>query len=261
MKDSIPPGYEAQEQSEAKEAAKIPEGEAAELARYDDIVRTEEAMSDINAITGLRAELVIVDDPHNEEQGTDPFDLPPGEIEVVESELDVSDFNFGHVAAAQAAFDARPTNNEEGVFDVIPTRFARYYIAGPMTNLPRFNIPQFDEVAAHLRLCGFVVISPAELDSPEMRAAALASDTGDMRELAHLGETWGDVLARDVRIIEQQVDVIVLLPDWMKSRGARLEAFVGLLTGKRFYKWRAKAQELQAVGLDWVREHLRQNMP
>ena len=45
----------------------------------------------------------------------------------------------------------------------------KYYLAGPMTNIPQFNYPRFFELAKVLRAEGYTIISPAELDSPERR--------------------------------------------------------------------------------------------
>lgn len=113
----------------------------------------------------------------------------------------------------------------------------KVYIAGPMTGVPQFNVPMFDRVARELRLQGYDVVSPAELDSPEMRAAALKSTDGALAPLEEATkETWGEVLARDVRVLSDQgIEGIVLLPDWQKSRGANLEATVGLLNRLRFF--------------------------
>lgn len=101
------------------------------------------------------------------------------------------------------------------------------YLAGPMSGIPQFNFPAFIEAAAVLRDVGMKIISPAELDDPDTVAAAMASPDG---KAAHTnGQTWGDFLARDVRLIANECGGIVLLPDWHLSRGARLEAYVGLL--------------------------------
>lgn len=110
----------------------------------------------------------------------------------------------------------------------------KYYLAGPMTGIPKFNIPLFEFAAFRLRAAGHEVVSPAELDSPAVRRVALASPDGKVIDGMVAGETWGDMLARDVKIIADQVDGVIFLDGWHKSRGARLEAFVGLLCNKQF---------------------------
>lgn len=104
----------------------------------------------------------------------------------------------------------------------------RIYIAGPMTHIPKFNFPAFDDAAMRLRNAGFDVISPAELDDPVDRAAALASPDGSALDYGKgVKKTWGEFLARDVRLIaDDGIEAIVVLPGWEKSRGARLETFV-----------------------------------
>lgn len=107
-----------------------------------------------------------------------------------------------------------------------------------MSGIRQFNIPAFDAAAAHLREQGFNIISPAELDSPEMRRQAMESEDGDLSKLEKgTGETWGDVLARDVKIVADKVDGLIFLPGWANSRGALLESFVGIITGKFFYTY------------------------
>lgn len=114
----------------------------------------------------------------------------------------------------------------------------QYYIAGPMTGLPQFNVPAFERMAMRLRFAGFEIISPAELDSEGVKAAALISADGKLDANGKLaGETWGDMLARDVKIIADVVrDGVVVLPGWERSRGARLEVFVATLCGKGIYR-------------------------
>jgi hypothetical protein len=103
----------------------------------------------------------------------------------------------------------------------------RVYLAGPMSGLPQFNFPAFYAATAALRAEGFEVISPAELDDQEDKGAALKSADGNP---ANAKRTWGEFLSRDVKVIaDQGVEGIVFLPNWYKSRGARLEATVGLL--------------------------------
>ncbi|MDE2096999.1 MAG: DUF4406 domain-containing protein [Patescibacteria group bacterium] len=142
-----------------------------------------------------------------------------------------------------------------------------WYVCGPMTRVPRFNYPLFHLVAHHLRLYpGLTVISPTELDSKEMQAAAWASPDGDPTKLAsETGETWGDVLARDVRLIEKQVGRFALLPRWQESRGARLEVFVGLLVGITTFKEVLFTPQGEPVLVDQtveqIRQKIRENMP
>lgn len=141
------------------------------------------------------------------------------------------------------------------------------YVCGPMSGVRQFNIPLFDSVAEDLRKKGSEVISPAELDSEAMREFALKSETGNMTELTeqlvaagHPRETWGDVLARDVKMIHDDIGAFALLPGWEKSRGARLEVFVGLLVGvTRFVLVREGGY--WGVSADFIRDKLRANMP
>ena len=107
-----------------------------------------------------------------------------------------------------------------------------FYLAGPMSGIPQFNFPAFEEAATKLReLAGMTIINPAELDDDEDRAAALASPDGDLKEVKH---TWGEFLSRDVLILADQCDGIMFLPGWEHSKGACLEACVGLLLGYSF---------------------------
>ena len=112
----------------------------------------------------------------------------------------------------------------------------KWYLAGQMTGIPQFNFPAFIAATKALRANGFDITTPAELDSPDVQTAALASATGDQADVSMI-ETWGDMLARDVKLITDTMDGIVFLPGWAKSKGARLEAFVGILTGKLFGRY------------------------
>ena len=109
----------------------------------------------------------------------------------------------------------------------------KWYLAGPMSGIPQFNIPAFDQATETLRSLGYDITSPAELDSVEVRTAAMKSTTGAHADVVSI-ETWGDMLARDVKIITDNMDGIVFLPGWHESNGARLEAYVALLTQKKF---------------------------
>ena len=110
----------------------------------------------------------------------------------------------------------------------------KYYIAGPMSGIPQFNYPAFDAAAKSIRSKKHEAVSPAEMDDEATRAAALASKTGNFNDFDS-DETWGDFLSRDVKIVADQVDGVVLLSNWHTSRGARLEAFVALCCQKPIY--------------------------
>lgn len=112
----------------------------------------------------------------------------------------------------------------------------KYYLAGPMSWIPQFNIPMFERAAKELRTNGFEVFSPAELDSKEVYNAAIVSETGDPDDVTQI-ETWGDMLARDVKLIADEVGCIIFLDGWEDSRGCRLEAFVGLLCDRHFGRY------------------------
>lgn len=108
----------------------------------------------------------------------------------------------------------------------------RAYLANRMSGVPQFNYPWFDAAASRLRAQGIDVVSPAELDDPETRKAALASPDGSFGSGTVNGETWGDFLARDVKLIaDSGIDAIIVGPEWMDSKGAKLETFVAFQLG------------------------------
>jgi hypothetical protein len=112
------------------------------------------------------------------------------------------------------------------------------YLAGPMTGIAKFNFPAFEAAAKALRAAGYDITSPHENDTPEVQAAAWASPDGKLDATGKIaGETWGDILARDVKLVADEVSGVVLLTGWSKSRGARLEAFVAILCGLPFYSF------------------------
>lgn len=109
----------------------------------------------------------------------------------------------------------------------------RHYLAGPMTGYSKFNFPLFDAAAKWLRERHVDVVSPAELDEGPVREAAYKSEKGSLADIPN-SHTYGDLLARDVKLIADTCKGIILLPHWEKSKGARLEAYVGLLVGAQF---------------------------
>jgi hypothetical protein len=107
-----------------------------------------------------------------------------------------------------------------------------------MTGIPQFNFPLFETVARELRARGHLITSPHENDTPAVQAAAWASPDGKLDPSGKIaGETWGDILARDVKLVADVVRGVVLLPGWGKSKGARLEVFVALLCGHEVFSF------------------------
>ena len=112
------------------------------------------------------------------------------------------------------------------------------YLAGPMSGYPKFNLPLFEEVTAKLRGAGWDIVSPAELDGNELNQASRQTDGDHDLFTKATGVTWGDLLARDVKVIaDEGIEGIINLPGWEESKGARLENYVGLLKGLKFYEW------------------------
>jgi hypothetical protein len=129
----------------------------------------------------------------------------------------------------------------------------KVYVAGPMTGIPAFNFPAFHAASAFLRSMGYDVVSPAEEDHKHgIGQAAEASKHGNP---ADVKETWGQVLARDVRMLaDDGIDGIVFLDGWQASRGAKLEATVGLLCGLGFWEYNAGSPVQRDK--EWVKHQL-----
>lgn len=104
-----------------------------------------------------------------------------------------------------------------------------WYLAGPMSGLPQFNFPAFYAAAKDLRDQGYRMVSPAELDDAEDAAIARASKDGDA---AAAKRSWGEFLGRDIQILADDCDGMILLPGWEKSPGARLEVCTALIREK-----------------------------
>lgn len=110
----------------------------------------------------------------------------------------------------------------------------KWYLAGPMRGYAQFNFPLFHSASAYLRDKGYEIINPAEEDSDAVQQEAMASITGELVDGNIAGETAGEILARDVKIVFDRVGGIIFLPNWHRSTGAKLEAIVGLLSDHKF---------------------------
>ena len=127
----------------------------------------------------------------------------------------------------------------------LTNKSSTWYLAGPMTGIPQDNLPAFIKAAAALRDEGFTIVAPVEFETAEVMQAVIDNPELTFNEAA--GTTWGSALARDVEIIADEIDGLVFLPGWEKSKGARLEAFVGILTGKVFGRYVPETADIEAM--------------
>jgi hypothetical protein len=115
-------------------------------------------------------------------------------------------------------------------------KMTKIYLAGPMSGIPQFNFPLFYSAAKELRVQGWEVVSPAEMDDAEDSGAALKSLDGNVNDRTIVKKTWGEFLSRDVKLLaDGGIEGIIFLPGWDKSKGARLEAYVGLNLNFKFF--------------------------
>lgn len=116
------------------------------------------------------------------------------------------------------------------------------YLAGPMTGIPEFNFPAFDDAAVKLRDLGYVVFNPADNDRDKYGFDPTGM-TG-LEDVAAHGLDRRKVLADDLAWICTEADMVCVLPRWGWSSGARAEvataraldipvmAVAGLLSGE-----------------------------
>ena len=101
----------------------------------------------------------------------------------------------------------------------------RIYLAGPMRGIPNFNFPAFNSAAEYLRSLGDEVFNPAERDNIKHGTDISAgNETGSVEQAASQhGFNLREALGADLAYICAHADVVVLLPGWEDSKGARAE--------------------------------------
>jgi hypothetical protein len=118
-----------------------------------------------------------------------------------------------------------------------------YYLSGPMSGIAGFNVAAFEAAAVNLRASGLTIISPIEINGPANQKMLAASVDG--RAGIH-ATSWGANISRSVRIISDSCAGLILLPNWTLSKGAKIEAHLAILAGKKvgmylsvtpFVKW------------------------
>lgn len=105
----------------------------------------------------------------------------------------------------------------------------RLYVAGPMSGYPEHNFPAFRTAAKILRSMGHDVTSPVEMDESDGFDATTAPN------VAPGSEQWAAFLARDIKVVVD-VEGVVVIEGWEKSRGAALEVHVARELGKPVYR-------------------------
>ena len=119
----------------------------------------------------------------------------------------------------------------------------RLYLSGPMTGMPDWNYPAFNDAAENLRVVGgYEVLNPAELD-PE---------GAEPHELS-----WVDCINRDLEAMYRfKPDGIVFLPGWANSVGARIEAGLAYVMGASAYIYNPNYERLTQILWDSVMDYL-----
>jgi|SRR5665213_2072265 len=108
---------------------------------------------------------------------------------------------------------------------VRPNQDPIVYVAGPMTGIPDFNFPAFDEGRDYVvGLEKYQVISPADVDREE-KIDQLDLDIHNVPE-----NIFQLCMRRDLEIVAN-AHAIFLLKGWEKSRGANNELFVANTCG------------------------------
>lgn len=101
----------------------------------------------------------------------------------------------------------------------------RIYIAGPMTGIPEFNYPAFNQWASIYRRLGYEVFNPAEADTEFHGTDISKGNTTGSVEQAALDHGFDRriTLAHDLTWIATTATHIHMLRGWENSGGARAE--------------------------------------
>lgn len=109
----------------------------------------------------------------------------------------------------------------EGMWSSVINDDASFYISGPMTGIEDFNFPAFERAAILLRGMGYEAHSPHEVIHDE------PAGTGSL--------PWESYLRKDMILLLEKCDHILLLAGWHRSRGAKLEVHVANELGMPAY--------------------------
>jgi len=102
------------------------------------------------------------------------------------------------------------------------------YIAGPMSGIPQYNFPAFDEASESLEKEGWIVINPAEMD----REVGFDPDVDTVTQ-----QFLDAAMVRDVDAIMHRATAMAMLPGWERSRGALAEKALAEWKRIPVYRW------------------------
>lgn len=106
----------------------------------------------------------------------------------------------------------------------------RVYIAGSMRGIPFYNFPAFDKTAKTLRLLGYEVVNPADMDRANGFDAMKLPADYDWNSIPE-GFDFEDCVTRDIEAV-RKCDAIFLLNGWETSKGALAEKALAEWLGK-----------------------------
>jgi hypothetical protein len=95
----------------------------------------------------------------------------------------------------------------------------KIYLSGPIAGIKDGNFPLFDHVAKRLQQQGHEVFNPADLT----RNSYGSLDNFLRRDFAEQRYVLKHWLAKELVWICLHAEIVYLLPDWQKSKGARAE--------------------------------------
>lgn len=94
------------------------------------------------------------------------------------------------------------------------------YISGPMRHKPGFNFDAFDQADKVLQEHGYTTFNPAAKD--RANGFDFSTLTGE-EDLSEYGFNLREALGEDLQWICAQADLVIVLPGWEKSLGAKAE--------------------------------------
>jgi hypothetical protein len=102
----------------------------------------------------------------------------------------------------------------------------KVYLAGPMSNIPQFNIPNFLKGEKILKDSGYEVFNPGRHDLETYGDILLSCKSGTHEEIHGMMDnppTYRECLRIDLNWILDNADTIAFLPGWEKSKGCQVE--------------------------------------